>query len=158
MDLHQRLAEIRDLQGKDPMPDPTKIQGFGPEAPPPPTSHPVQQEWPGDTQEPEDFSEEPSPLIPVVRKVLNPPLNEGRQNAREFLPAPDAGVFVMDGHASFKGFTVDLNQAEQDEVSGVIVRAVRRRLDELSKATINPVQVFTPPIHKKRGRPRKVKS
>src|SRR6185436_12946605 len=47
--LTGKLDEIRAMQGKDPLPDPHKIQGFGPEDPPPPrlleTDPDVPREW-----------------------------------------------------------------------------------------------------------------
>lgn len=65
MELNKRLEEIREMQGRSPLPSPHQIQGFGgpgdKPSPPPPANIP--DEWlnPEDDDEPEL---PPSPLIP----------------------------------------------------------------------------------------------
>lgn len=166
--LNKRLAEIRDQQGRDPMPDPTRIEGFGPGHPPTPSTPDVQTSWPEDWDgEGEPPDDPPSPMIPatdyVVRKIpLAPntflPVND---KTEKLLPKPD--LLIVGEGAYFRGFDVVLNQAEQDEVAGVVVRAVRRKLDELDGDRVRGllgavVDRASEIVPKKRGRPKKVKA
>ncbi|HLE04630.1 MAG TPA: hypothetical protein VI729_08495 [Anaerolineales bacterium] len=160
MDLIQRLAEIRELQGKEPLPDPTVIEGF-PVGPFPPEI--VQ------TEEPEDFYE-PSPLVPR-------PAPDARADAQAQpeRPAPNISfrLLIADREAAYEGHAVTLSVAEYASIVETVINAVKRVLQERlvevqskrweeMRAAGDPdtgqsrqaPTVIAPP-KRKRGRPRK---
>lgn len=167
-DLLQRLAEIREAQGKDPMPDPTVIHGFEPGSTPPPEWKPPttteQLEYSGDwADEPEDEPEAPpSPLVP--RKAPEP--------APMSMPQNITGIdlLVVENEASYKGHTVTLDWGEKAEIARIILSAARRVLDEHLSEVEKPKNILTVQemvaqaaalrtpgvvVKRKRGRPRK---
>ena len=158
MDLIQRLAEIRELQGKDPLPDPTVIEGFA-LGPPPPE----------ETEDPEDFYE-PSPLVPR-------PAPDARADAQAQpeRPAPNISfrLLIADREAAYEGHAVTLLVAEYASIVETVINAVKRVLQERlvevqskrweeMRAAGDPdtgqsrqaPTVIAPP-KRKRGRPRK---
>jgi hypothetical protein len=118
--LNQRLSEIRELQGKSPLPNPNQIMGFGahdPPAPPPPEDlDPSDEEdlppgWLDPDDEPPAQKMIPSPLVPVVKhRVME----------------PEADLLVMDGRATFKGRPVRLTEKEQASVIRIVLRSIQR--------------------------------
>ena len=162
MDLNTRLAQIRELQGKDPLPNPGIIQGFESGSPSSP-SFPADQDVP--FEDDDDHLEVPeSPLIPrrapeyVVKQSAAP---ASLEPADGLVVIPGGGLVVIDGKASFRGFSVDLLDDERSAVSAVVVLALQRVLEghmvELRVGlavgvTPEEKQALTP---KRRGRPRK---
>lgn len=174
-DLHARLAEIRELQGLDPMPDPGKIQGLGEGAPPPP---PFPERPPVDLsqvpEEPAEYidDEEPeySPLIPQPTA----PAPEPRFTRPDLAVASnDAGASI----ASYLGREVLLTEKEATAVRTVVLRALERQFlaqaaevralrpqrkrrsrvakDKRENSEVAPPSAAPP---KRRGRPRKVQA
>ena len=157
-DLIAQLAAIRELQGKEPLPNPGFIEGFGPgrpPAPPPPEAFP-------DVEDPDD---EPSPLIPptqyyVKKKELGPALNN--PTAIDMAASVNFKLIVMDNAAQYAGHAVMLKDAERDTIAEIVVRAVKRELDgEVDKLGLREAQAqgLVPSVSgtgkRKRGRPRK---
>jgi len=167
--LTGKLDEIRAMQGKDPLPDPHKIQGFGPEDPPPPRLLETDPDVPREWLDPEvDFEQpkpkvgpKPSPLIPQPKSVL----------VSGVLPAgPDllakVGLVVIDRLAAWKGREVTLSEPEEAKIREVILLAIRREVDaDLSAVSRKrPRRPRTaqagvpngpaPEVPKRRGRPR----
>lgn len=157
--LLDRLAEIREKQGREPI-DGTRIQGFGPDTEPPPG-------WTAPDMTPppqyEDSDEEPEKEVsPLVRAALpeKPPVQPLPQ-----IPMPD--LAVLDSLASYQGHDVKLNDSETRQVKAVIVKALQRDLrDKMSalksleprrQRKSKPAQISGPgeaPAPKRRGRPR----
>lgn len=158
-DLITQLAQIRQRQGLEPMPNPGFIAGFGendPPSPPPPPlySHPAP-----------DDDEEPSPLIPpqqlrVKETVNNPVLSEE-------MVIPSFKLVVMDSMATYAGHQVVLEDSERDQVATIVITAIKRELDQLGSNLQKPGTAFNyaelasytsagaPEVKRKRGRPRK---
>ena len=126
--LTGKLDEIRAMQGKDPLPDPHKIQGFGPEDPPPPRLLETDPDVPREWLDPEvDFEQpkpkvgpKPSPLIPQPKPVMPP--------AGVDLLAK-VGLVVIDRLAAWKGREVTLSEPEEAKIRQVILLAIRREVD-----------------------------
>lgn len=152
--LLDRLAEIREKQGREPI-DGTRIQGFA-ETPPPEWTPPTQTEPPWH----EDPDEEPEKEVsPLVRAALPEP------KLLPQIPIPD--LAVLDSLASYQGHDVKLNDSETRQVKSVIVRALQRDLRDKMSALKSltprrqrkpkPAQISGPgeaPAPKRRGRPR----
>ncbi|MGH2361006.1 MAG: hypothetical protein ACRDGM_10780 [bacterium] len=161
MDLNTRLAEIRELQGREPLPDPGVIQGFESGSPPPP---PMEDPDLPDYEDDDYPPEVESPLIPHKNPIRRNDTGEEFVARRETALVPGAGLMVVDGKASFRGFTVDLLDDERSAISAVVVLALKRvlegHMEELRGAisvgiTPEEKRAFAP---KKRGRPRKDKA
>ena len=174
MSLIHDLAKVREMQGKEPLPDPGVIQGFGPGNPPspdapylPPAHDP---DTPPDWLDPEldapPVSEvvPPSPLIP-----RQSPAPRNRPNPQPAPPLPMPDLVVLDRVASFKGRDVALSEEDEREVRGVVLRALRREVDAALRAVEPPRKARTPrtapapapapegqaePPKRRRGRPR----
>jgi|SRR6185436_7863733 len=164
--LTGKLDEIRAMQGKDPLPDPHKIQGFGPEDPPPPrlleTDPDVPREWLDpevDFEQPKPVSKpKASPLIPQPKPVMPPA-------GVDLLTK--VGLVVIDRLAAWKGREVTLSEPEEAKIRQVILLAIRREVDaDLSAVSSKrPRRPRTAPVApngtdvqpqapKRRGRPR----
>src|SRR5580765_4548320 len=129
MTLMDRLAEIRAMQGKDPLPDPTKTPdapGVSPLGPPLDLPRqPMDPDIPTDWIDPEiDLGHEPaymknpapaSPLIP--RAVPQTPIPS----------VPN--LMVADRSAAWKGRIVNLSEADEARIREVVLVAIRRELD-----------------------------
>ena len=135
-DLLSRLAEIRELQGREPIPDPTRIEGFGRGAPSPPPLPAGLERGPVDLSQvpenPDDFENEvipPSPLIPTTAT-----LDDFSQRVQStLLPKPDLAVVGIDAKhtiAQYLGREVTLNDRESASVKAVILRALQRVVKE----------------------------
>jgi hypothetical protein len=145
-DLLTQLAAIRERQGKEPLPNPGFIQGFGPGSPAPPPPIIV----PSDIEDPD---EEPSPLIPpqqfYVKKASGPPVSIDPQ-------IPNFKLIVMDNAAQYAGHGVVLQDAERDRIAEIIVKAVKRELDgQMQTLGLREAQATGLVPKRKRGRPRK---
>jgi len=130
MTLMDRLAEIRQMSGKDPLPDPTKTPdapGVSPLGPPLDLPRqPVDPDIPTDWLDPDiDLGQEPpymqvpSPLIP------KPQLPTTGSN----LPATIPNLMVADRQAAWKGRIVNLSEADEARIREVVLVAIRRELD-----------------------------
>lgn len=161
-DLITQLAQIRERQGKEPMPNPGVIQGFGEGTPPP---HPLDyQERQNDEFGLDDDNE--SPLVPpqeyYVKKIA--PAKESDMPIPAG-PMPNFKLLVMDSAAQYAGHSVVLTQQEQDSISALVIKALRRELDEHLNALPKGQAVIigyasaiidsVPSEKRKRGRPRK---
>ena len=170
MSLIDNLAAIRELQGKEPLPNPHMIQGFEPTDPTVPPYNPYDAAGIRDPL-PEDFgqSADPfglddtppavpaSPLIPRKAPVRTP--------AGDALPAPITGpvfsLMVADHIGSWKGREVQLSEKEEKAVRAVVLKAIQRELQaDLSEAGVRrarkPKDAILADPPKRRGRPRKV--
>lgn len=168
-DLIQRLAEIREMQGKEPLPDPTVIEG-GPLPPRPPRDEDPDFEPNFPDEEVREPMPPPSPLHQLGRV---PPPSPAPSPPQGF-PVPDLAVAAFDSGAriaSYKGQEVELTEKEAVAVRTVVVRALQRyyraKATELDGARTRrkrrKAEVASgaeggdraaPP--KRRGRPRKV--
>ena len=147
MGLINDLARIREMSGREPLPDPRVIAGFEPGSPPPPPYIPtegsgVPKEWLEPEPEPKS---PPSPLVP--RRAKPEPV--------EPAVAPSFLLVVLDGLASWKGRDVQLTDREVGSIRGIVLRAIQREVqaDLEAAATLGGSE---PP--KKRGRPKKAKA
>lgn len=147
MGLIDDLARIRQMSGREPLPDPRVIQGFEPGTPPPPPYIPtersqVPQEWLEPAPEPKS---PPSPLVPRKAKP------EPQEPPVDF---PKFNMVIFDGLAAWKGRDVQLTQQEEGAIRAIILKAIQRELDgDLAIAAR-----LSGDQPKKRGRPKKVKS
>ena len=157
-DLITQLAQIRERQGKEPLPNPGFIQGFGendPPSPPPPIF------VPGATaiEEEEEF-ENPLATKPsvsgathYVRKELPP----GRlEPLSEEMVIPQFKLVVMDAAAQYLGHATVLSEEDQNLIRQIVVKSVKRELD----AAVAPdpsgrASEAQPSPKRGRGRPRK---
>jgi len=168
-----KLDEIRAMQGKEPLPDPHKIQGFGPQDPPPPRLLETDPDVPREWLDPEvDFEQppappapKPSPLIPQPKPVMPSAQVDG---AKDLLSK--VGLVVIDRLAAWKGREVTLSDPESAKIREVVLLAIRREVDaDLSavsqKRTRRPRNPATglpaapgpdasPVAPRRRGRPR----
>lgn len=169
------VDQIRAQRGLDPLPDPTRILGFGnPEDEPPP-----------DFSNPYPPLEEPmSPLIQAAQPQVFRAPELGHQTARELLnappqvsaaiPAPLPELVVVGPIGSFRGREVRLGEKDQAAIARIILEAVQRNLAEtlaevraqaprrIRTRAPKVVAAVTPipnaangeaPVKKKRGRP-----
>lgn len=149
MGLINDLARIREMSGRDPLPDPRVIAGFEPGSPPPPPFIPtegssVPKEWLEPAPEPKAA---PSPLVP--RKAKPEPVETPTPVLPQFL------LVVMDGLAAWKGRDVQLTDREVGAIRAIVLKAIQREVqaDLEAAATLGGAE---PP--KKRGRPKKAKA
>ena len=171
MDLHDELARIAQLQGKEAI-DGTRLEGFGPDDAPPPAFEPVTYrnasippEWldepaaePTVLRSPDDPAASPPPTTP------SPGILGALEQAVAGLPSPV--LVVVEGNATYRGHTAQLTDAEQKAVAAVIVRALKRQLADIEgqlgkQARRRSVRtMIVPPVpdlpKRKPGRPRKV--
>jgi hypothetical protein len=130
MTLMDRLAEIRQMQGKDPLPDPTKTPvapGVSPLGPPlGEARQPVDKDLPADWLDPEiDLGQEPAymqqakaPSSPLIPRATAPP------------PIPSVpNLLVSDRTAAWKGRIVNLSEADEASIRQVVLVAIRREVD-----------------------------
>jgi hypothetical protein len=169
-----RLAEIRDAQGREPMPDPSKIEGFGPGHPPVPMDLPPIP----DVEDPEDgdpwdlpegrthsiadvaVRKVSSPMIPVA--VQRPSVAIPPPTPPPSLPAIDFSTLelvVIEQEAYFRGHSVRLTLEEKALVANLVLAALSRELDDYRAQIKGVTEEVTPglpvAVKRKRGRPRK---
>ena len=159
-DLLTQLAAIRERQGKEPLPNPGYIQGFGendpPSPPPPPLYSPPGAE-----------DEDPSPLIPPQQYYVKKKEPEVPALSEEMI-IPQFKLTVMDSLAQYSGHAVVLEDGERDQVATIVITAIKRELDQLGSNLQKPGKALTygerlqaaavhatEQIKRKRGRPRK---
>jgi len=123
MSLMGRLDEIRHMQGKDPLPDPTKIAGFEPGAPPIPPLPPLDPDLPADWIDPElDMPEPPpSPLIPKP-KAPAPPLVAPTSAQIE-------GVLALVELLTWNGQPAPFSDEDRNAIRAITLRAFQRGLE-----------------------------
>jgi hypothetical protein len=159
-DLNQRLEQIREMQGKPPMPNPMFIQGFEPGSTPPPPLHPL--EIPPDDPMADEFLDgdppAPVPASPLVPRRPAPPAP-----AAPPIPPIAFQLVVADGVAAWKGRDVILTVEESNAIKAVVLGALQRELradlatvgrKRIRKAKAAPEAASSQP--RKPGRPRKV--
>ena len=164
MSLIDQLARVREMSGMDPLPDPSQIQGFGPNDPPVPPYIPEQQQWTEPEEAYEPVEPPPSPLIP--RRPA--PQTTVAETAVPLLSAhgvfANVNLIVVDNKAVWKQRNVELTANEQLAVRTIVLKAIQRELsDELAEAGVRRVrrQAQSVPsdevaaVVKKRGRPKK---
>lgn len=128
--INDELNRIRMQNGKDPI-NPSIIEGFGPNDPPPP------REW----LEPERDVAPPSPLIPRREPKPEP----------EPLPMPVFHLVVLDGAASWKGREVILSNADIAAIRIIVINAIKKTVQDDLEAAITLMEVDKP----RRGRKKK---
>lgn len=150
-----------------------KIQGFGPDDPPPPPFDPahfreVKPVVPGNMEEEEPQNSVPtalpqSPLISLGQRLTRAPEVTAQTLAPS--PKPDAELWVEGPKALFRGQPVDLTASEQAAIAQIVLRAIRHRIDQQYSEVVGTLprrvrvrrQEAAPvPPKPKRGRPRKV--
>ena len=138
-DLIGQLNEIRGRQGKDPI-DGTKIEG-GPFAPPPfdpvaarlaeARSYPEEHL---ETPEPQTFDDE-SPLVAIAKpeflgKFQPDTFSSPDVAGHGVAPIVDFELLVMEHSATYRGRPVTLLDSERSLIVGIVLKALRRSLDE----------------------------
>lgn len=183
MSLLTDLDRVRQMQGRDPMPDPTKIQGFGPDDPPQPDYLPpaISPDLPPEWIDPEldvPRNAQASPQSPLM--ALGAQGTKAVVSSPPAAPAalPDPGQFQMivcDRVAAWKGRSVELSEADEKAVRLVVIRAIqrevqadleavvprRKRRARAATTTVAAEHVDSPPrvaVRVKRGRPGKARS
>lgn len=158
-----RLAEIRRLQGRTPLADPTKIDGFGPGLEPPPL------EDPQGLGEPEAFDD---PMeVPEIHVSKSP---DHQPIAQMGLQRPASKeLTVIERFATIHGFSVVLTESDRNDVAKIILKAIdkdlRGKLSEVTRkrrrkkgAAANDSGVVSEavavPLPRRRGRPKKVQA
>ena len=131
MSLMDDLARVRAAGGHSPLPDPTKIQGFGPDDPPVPPYIPrnevqhdpdIPREWlENDIDSPEPEAP-PSPLIP--RRKPRPEAEQPTAGAMETA----FSLMVADRLASWKSRNVTLTPEEEASIRAIVLRAIQREV------------------------------
>jgi hypothetical protein len=158
-DLITQLAQIRQRQGLEPLPNPGFIPGFGendPPGPPPPPLYSPQAE---------DDDEIPPPAQQYYVKKQEPQTPA----LSEEMMIPQFKLTVMDSMAQYAGHAVVLEDSERDQVATIVITAIKRELDQLGSNLQKPGTAFTyaelesattamVPAKRKRGRPRKVQT
>jgi hypothetical protein len=150
MDLHQRLAEIRAQQGREPLPDPSVIQGFEEGTPPPPEFVPrppvdLSAVPEGPTEhiyDDPDFEPE-SPLIPRTTQTPVPEFQQNLPQASANLPKPDFSIIGVEGvgyAAEYMGRQVGLSEGEVAQAKALVLRAIQRSV----QAQLNEVKALLP--------------
>lgn len=185
-DLNQNLAQIRELQGKPPLPSPHVIQGFEPGSPPipgdrvvdfnPPLPPVVQQAAIEDEfldGGPPAEGPPPSPLIPrrprtEPQALVQPPGDPidmiVAQVADRLLgatlgPQANPQLAVLDQKATWKGREVALSETDSRAIRAVVLKAIQREVvADLQAAGVRRVRKPKSASEQpaKRGRPRKV--
>lgn len=132
MSFMQQMAEFDVRRGKTPI-NPAVIEGFGQGQPPPPPL-PPQELGPepasardifGDPVEPAPPGPPASPLV-----ALGHAAGLGAQMAAPVAQARPEVVWVRDLEAGYRGRAVTLTSAEQTVISKVVLKAIKRSLDE----------------------------
>jgi hypothetical protein len=144
--LIQDLDKIRELQGRDPLPDPTVIQGFGPGSAPVPNYDPdVPAEWldPELDQHDPRVNLPPSPLIPqsapVPAPVAMPNPSVAAEPARSMRTSPQSAedtariaelqkVLELVELLSWNGQPAPLSDEDRAGVRAIVLRSVQRRV------------------------------
>jgi len=130
MTIMDRLAEIRQMQGKDPLPDPTKTPtapGFDPLGPPLDT--PRQQmdpDLPREWIDPE-LDEVKEPAYMQQPKAPSSPLIPRAQTPAPIPSVPN--LLVSDRTAAWKGRIVNLSEVDEARIREVVLVAIRREVD-----------------------------
>jgi hypothetical protein len=160
VDLNQRLAEIRQLQGKEPLPNPHRISGFGEPGDLPSPSGPVTRFIPPlpesrleddfglemDAEEPAPPSLPPSPLIPRKSPLTPSPK----------VPGLDFDLTELE-ESDLRAITEIVLKAKLRRIQGALAAvAAPRRLKKPGKASESTgTQEAVSVEPRKRGRPRK---
>lgn len=181
-ELHERLAEISRLQGKE-VPDGRSIMGDT-QTPWPAWSprEPVRPTMPDEVGEPEGFDDplevprETSPLVEIAqpRPLPAPPV------APPAFPVPKVNLLVIDGVGGYQGHETLLSEGDQNQIAGIILRAIQRTVQEklsglpkgrrvrkrseakpvkgveAASPEVVPGQKPPDPVRRKPGRPKKV--
>lgn len=128
-DFHQKMAEINQRQGKDPI-DGTRIEGFGPGTPPVPERQIDIQSAAEQYGEPVETNFAPPPQVsPLLNIARKPP--EKPQEAPAAPVTPEAELWIAEDFAAYKNRPVKLLKEERDQVVRIVVRALKRDLDSL---------------------------
>lgn len=115
MDVLDNMAMVRQKRGL-PAIDPTRIEGFGPGAPPVPEIR-LDHEIPG--AEAYEDPDPPSPLIALGKKP---------EPSTASLPEPK--LMVVDGNAVYAGQAAVLSGPDQAAIGRIVLEAVQRKLRE----------------------------
>ncbi len=174
--LQQQLDRVRDMQGKDPLPSGSQSPFSNSSPPPSLDSLPavifdrdpdVPDEWLDPELDPgarmaRGLPMPESPLIPKEIPVPTPPTGPNGAIAALL----EQGLVVIGRLGAWKGREVQLSDAEEKKVRGIVLLAIRRELDaDLSAVSQKrprrprmpqnqPDAVTLPPTPKRRGRPR----
>jgi hypothetical protein len=136
MTIMDRLAEIRQMQGKDPLPDPTKIPvapGVSPLGPPLDTPRNVDPDLPREWIDPE-LDEGKEPAYMQQPKAPSSPLIPRAQTPASIPSVPN--LLVSDRTAAWKGRIVNLSEVDEARIREVVLVAIRREVDaDLSAVT-----------------------
>ena len=154
MSLLRDLASVRDARGLPPLPDPTRIQGFGEpgDAPspglPPAIEVPIAGHDPDAGDEFGVHDEVPADAVPPLPAALMPTRRRALPDAPQEAPGmlaveltlqkalahaaatlPQAKLALIDKLGEWKGRKVVLTDDEYADVLAVVFRAMRRELD-----------------------------
>ena len=143
MSLVQDLARLRELSGKEPLPDPGVIQGFPHPGVPQYAQSPT--DMPTDWLDPEIDGmpdEDPPPFIPS-------PLVPDRNFAQRAKPVAPVGVLeapklpacnliVVDQIGAWKGREVSLSAEDEASIRAVVLNAIRREVENDLSAVQKP--------------------
>ena len=162
-DLITQLAQIRERQGKEPLPNPGFIQGFGendPPSPPPPIFVPgttAIEEGNEDLREdlPTWNPKTPTGATHYVAKTVD---GHGMVPDRlsEEMVIPQFKLVVMDAAAQYLGHATVLSEEDQNLIRQIVVKSVKRELDAAVAPEASGRASEAPPSPKRgRGRPRK---
>lgn len=164
MSILDDLARVRAAGGHEPLPDPTKIQGFGPDSAPVPPYVP-RNEVQYDSDVPREWLENeidspgpelpPSPLIPRKPSVAGGAATEHRVPADEqariqqAISAPAFSLMVADQLASWKQRNVTLTATEEKAIRAIVLKAIKREVDaDLRDVEQPPTRRTRTPKHK----------
>lgn len=167
MSLINDLAEIRALQGKEPLPSPHIIAGFEPGAPAVPDFVAFGEVDSPGGQVADEFGLDDIPPAPAPVAPASPLIP--RRAPVPVAPAPAVthslgslfALAVGDRLASWKGRDVMLSESEEKAIRAIVLKAIQREiLADLAlagvKRTRRPKVTQEAEAPKKRGRPRKV--
>ena len=156
MSIINDLAKVREMAGRDPLPNPHVISGFGPDDPPAPPLGPIGDEQFDDPYLEGDPEPEPAPSPLIPRRpapVVAAPAPEAPK-----VPMPD--LVVINQFAAWKGREVTITEADEKAIRAIVLKVIEREVRaDLAAAgvrRVRKVKTVTPEAPKKRGRPRKV--
>jgi hypothetical protein len=127
-----QLAAIRERQGRDPLPDPRRIQGFEDGTPPVPdlvaerlaeaTPRPAWEDFESDTPEPETHTPPPTFSRPMPASPLIP---EPVQVPRSL---DEVELMLVNNNATYRGRACVMTEREKAAVVTVVLQAIKRSI------------------------------
>lgn len=125
--LIDQLAEIRRRQGRDPLPDPTKIAGFDTNDPPPPSPLDARIAEAVPREEFPDYEPEAETPAPVYSKPqAASPLIPPALNVPQSLDQVE--LMVANENAMYRGRSCVMTPSEKAAVVSVVLKAIKRSI------------------------------